>query len=73
MEEEVRLLLGEGASEAPVRSESRATPSAAARKAGQHRGRRGKFSSSSPAGIAAYKSLDLIRRLRGARLSRCAW
>jgi phosphopantothenoylcysteine decarboxylase/phosphopantothenate--cysteine ligase len=66
MEQEVRLLLAEGATDAPDRPESGARPA----------GRSAKPAAAATArhillvisgGIAAYKSLDLIRRLRERR------
>src|SRR5438067_4298409 len=63
MEEEVRLLLAEGAGEAPARPESSAKPARPpARPAPAATARQILLIISG--GIAAYKSLDLIRRLR---------
>src|SRR3954468_4942802 len=63
MEEEVRLLLAEGAEEAdPAKTANRPKPVRRSEAEPQIAPRR--ILLISPGGIAAYKSLDLIRRLR---------
>jgi phosphopantothenoylcysteine decarboxylase/phosphopantothenate--cysteine ligase len=63
MEEEVRLLLAEGAADAPDRAESGAKPARRSAKPAAAATARHILLIIS-GGIAAYKSLDLIRRLR---------
>ena len=63
MEEEVRLLLAEGAADVPDRAQSRARPAPGSAKPPAAAAARQILLIVS-GGIAAYKSLDLIRRLR---------
>ena len=64
MEEEVRLLLAEGAAEAPAQSSERRQGREHAAKPARAEAAARKSSLIIAGGIAAYKSLDLIRRLR---------